>query len=262
MAKGEFDSIPIIDVAALYGGSEDDKRALAEQSRAILRDIGFAYVSGHQVPVDLVAAVREEARKFFELPMPEKQAIAINDWHRGYMAPNSSLIVTSSVAKVQKPNQSESLLIMHEVADDDPGFLAGEPLQGPNQWPPNLPSLKTVAQDYVSHMTDLARRMTKLMALCLGLPADYFLPLFEKPTTFLRLLHYPPQPVEEGLFGSAPHTDYGFITLLAQDDVGGLEVRNKAGDWIAAPPVPGTFVMNVADMLSHWSGGLLRLHAS
>jgi isopenicillin N synthase-like dioxygenase len=76
---------------------------------------------------------------------------------------------------------------------------------------------------------------------------------FEKPTTFLRLLHYPTQPEEGGLFGSAPHTDYGYITLLAQDDVGGLEVKNRAGNWIAAPPIPDTFVMNVGDILARWS---------
>ena len=76
---------------------------------------------------------------------------------------------------------------------------------------------------------------------------------FAKPTTFLRLLRYPPQRQEDGLFGSAPHTDYGFITLLAQDEVGGLEIRNKAGEWIAAPPIPDTFVMNVGDILARWS---------
>ena len=76
---------------------------------------------------------------------------------------------------------------------------------------------------------------------------------FEKPTTFLRLLHYPTQPEEIGLFGSAPHTDYGYITLLAQDQVGGLEVRNKADEWIAAPPIADTFVMNVGDILARWT---------
>ncbi len=256
MNSGEFDHIPMIDVSALYGANENAKRALAEECRSILQDIGFAYITKHHVPVALIDQVREEARQFFNLPLVDKNAIAINRWHRGYMAPNSSTIVTSSVAEVSKPNQSESLLVLHELTPDDPDVLAGKPLQGPNQWPDQQPTLRSTVLDYVEQIQDLAQRMTELLAICLGLPADYFKPHFERPTTFLRLLHYPPQPVEEGLFGSAPHTDYGFITLLAQDDVGGLEVRNNAGDWIAAPPVTGSFVMNVGDMLSHWSGGL------
>lgn len=256
MSKGEFDHIPIIDVSPLYAADDNAIAALADQSRAILHDIGFAYISGHQVPVDLIESVRDQSKVFFASSDKDKNAIAINDWHRGYMAPNTSVIVTSSVAKVSKPNQSESILILHELPSDDPDVIAGKPLQGPNQWPQGQPALRTAALQYVELMEDLGNRIGKLVALCLDLPADYFRPYFERPTTFLRLLHYPPQPAEEGLFGSAPHTDYGFITLLAQDDVGGLEVRNKQGEWIAAPPVPGSFVMNVGDMLSHWSGGL------
>lgn len=102
-------------------------------------------------------------------------------------------------------------------------------------------------------MSTLGRKMARAIAIALDLPADSLQPFFADPTTFLRLLHYPPQPPEEGLFGSAPHTDYGFVTLLAQDDVGGLEVLNKDGDWVPAPPIPGSFVMNVGDILARWS---------
>ena len=256
MTKGQFDHIPMIDVAPLYGDDEAAVELLVQESRAILRDVGFAYIVGHPVPVSLIEAVRSESRTFFASPDEEKKAVAINDWHRGYMAPNSSVIVTSSVAKVSKPNQSESLLILHELPVDDPDVLAGKPLQGPNLWPSKQPSLRTTALEYVGQMQELGNHIATMLARCLDLPADHFKEYFERPTMFLRLLHYPPQAVEEGLFGSAPHTDYGFITLLAQDDVGGLEVRNKQGNWISAPPVPGSFVMNVGDMLSHWSGGL------
>lgn len=247
---GTFAAIPLVDI----GDLDQDRPALAETFRAVLRDVGFAYIAGHGVPQSLIKDQRNEARRFFDLPAEAKNANAINEWHRGYMAPNSSTIVTSSVAKVIKPNQSESFLALHEVSPDDPAY--GTPLQGPNQWPAGLPSFRHAATAYASAMEGLARRLMPVMALALGLDENYFTPFFERPTTFLRLLHYPPQPIEEGLFGSAPHTDYGFITLLAQDDVGGLEVRNKAGEWIAAPPVENTFVMNVGDILARWSGGL------
>ena len=102
-------------------------------------------------------------------------------------------------------------------------------------------------------MNTLARKMVGAISISLGLSPDELNSHFDDPTTFLRLLHYPTQPAEEGLFGSAPHTDYGFITLLAQDDVGGLEVKNKGGDWVPAPPIPNSFVMNVGDILARWS---------
>ncbi len=256
MIKGDFDTIPLMDVSVLFSGHEKDRARLADVCRTILSDIGFAYIVGHQVPEVLIDGLRNQSRIFFNRPAEEKNAIAINEWHRGYMAPNSSLIVTSSVAEVKRPNQSESILILHELPPDDPDVIAGNPLQGPNQWPAGQPELREAALAYVEAMQDLARRLTGLIARSLGLPECYFDADFARPTTFLRLLHYPPQPAEEGLFGSAPHTDYGFITLLAQDDVGGLEVRNRNNNWIAAPPVPNSFIMNVGDMLAHWSGGL------
>ena len=251
-----FDHIPLIDVAPLYDASELERGDLVMRLRAILRDVGFAYVKNHRVSAGLVAGLRDQSRRFFDLSAERKQACAINAWHRGYMAPNSSTIVTSSVASVTKPNQSESFLVMHELAPDDPDLIAGKPLQGPNQWPEGRPEFRDAALAYMAAMEDLSRRLVQAVALGLDLPGDFFDPYFTKPTVFLRLLHYPPQPPEEGLFGSAPHTDYGFLTLLAQDEVGGLEVRNRDGQWIAAPPIDGTFVMNVGDILSRWSNGL------
>ena len=251
-----FEEFPFIDVAPLYGEDSEATLALSASCRSTLREVGFAYIVNHAVPKKLVERVRDESKKFFALSPEDKNALAMNEWHRGYMAPNSSTIVTSTVAKNTKPNQSESFMVMHELPPDDPDRLAGKPLAGPNQWPAQQPALRDTVREYVNAMEDLSRRLTQLIALCLDLPQDYFGPFFERPTTFLRLLRYPPTSAEEGLFGSAPHTDYGFITLLAQDELGGLEIRNKAGDWIPAPPVPGSFVMNVADILTHWSGGL------
>jgi isopenicillin N synthase-like dioxygenase len=130
---------------------------------------------------------------------------------------------------VSKPNQSESAFFLHEVAPDHPRALAGEPLQGRTNGPTRRRCRRAVIDRYVAEMTDLARRLVHAIAISLGLPQDGMDRRFEKPTTFLRFLHYPPQPEEAGLFGAAPHTDYGYITLLALDEVGGLEVRNKSG---------------------------------
>lgn len=238
--RGEFSEIPILDVASLYGEDEEAIRATAATLRTYLEKIGFLYIVGHPIARADVEAVREASRQFFALSEEQKSTLKIDKNFRGYLAFAGSTIVTSSVAKVSKPNQSESIFFMHEIAGDDRRALAGEPLQGPNQWPDEamLPGFKGAIERYVEAMGTLGRKMVGAIARSLDLPADSLDRYFEDPTTFLRLLHYPTQPREEGLFGSAPHTDYGFITLLSQDDVGGLEVKNKAGDWVPAPPVP------------------------
>lgn len=254
-AQRDFNEIPILDVAGLHDGGLDGVMAVAGELRGYLENVGFLYIRGHAVPRASVEAVRDAGRRFHALPLEEKLKIKMDRNFRGYIPINTSTIVTSSVAKVTKPNQSESLMLMHEVAADDPAALAGKPLQGPNQWPDEalVPGFRATMEAYVAQMSALGRQMLDAITLALGMPRGAIAPPFERPTTFLRLLHYPTQREEDGLFGSAPHTDYGFITLLAQDDVGGLEVKNKAGDWIAAPPIPDTFVMNVGDILARWS---------
>lgn len=259
--KGEFSDIPTVSVSSLRGAaaaldSDPERRSdTVAQLRDALERVGFAYIVDHDVPQSLVETVRALAVDFHALPLEAKNRIVMNDAHRGYMPFSTSTIVTSSVAKVVKPNQSESLMVMHELAPDDPDVLAARPMQGLNQWPEELPALRTAVLEYMDRMTALSRDIAVGLAEALGLEPGWFLPHFDRPTLFLRLLHYPPQPDEAELFGSAPHTDYGFITLLAQDDVGGLEVRNRHGEWIAAPPIAGSFVMNVGDILARWSNG-------
>jgi isopenicillin N synthase-like dioxygenase len=256
-ARGEFSQVPILDVSGLYAPDTIAIHKVAQALRGHLESVGFLYVAGHRVPRASVEAVRKMSKAFFALPEQEKLKLRIDRNFRGYLPFAGSTIVTSSVAKVSKPNQSESIFFLHEVAPDDPRALAGEPLQGPNQWPDEaaLPGFRTVIKRYVAEMTALARRLVHAIAIAIDLPEDSMDRCFEQPTTFLRLLHYPTQPEEAGLFGSAPHTDYGYITLLAQDEVGGLEVRNKADEWIAAPPISDTFIMNVGDILARWTNG-------
>ena len=126
--------------------------------------------------------------------MPEKRAIAMNAFHRGYMAPKSSLIETSSVARVTQPNDSELFMLMHEVTPDDPRY--GTPLNGPNLWPAELPGFREPVQAYGRAMHDFCHRLLRPLARALGLPRETFERFFHRPTTFLRLLHYPPQAAE------------------------------------------------------------------
>jgi isopenicillin N synthase-like dioxygenase len=249
----DLSALPIIDMAGL--GDPVGEQAIAMQLDAAFSGIGFCYFINIGVDQALVDAVFAQSRRFHAQPDAAKRLIQMNDFHRGYMPPKTSLIATSSVAKVTQPNISESLMIMHEVAPDDPRI--GEALQGPNQWPDALPGFQDVVQAYDRAMAAFCQKLLRPMALALGLESDWLAPFFLRPTTFLRLLHYPPHPADahEDAFGSAPHTDYGFITVLAQDDSGGLAVRRKDGTWLEAPPIAGSWVVNVADMLSRWTNG-------
>jgi isopenicillin N synthase-like dioxygenase len=241
-------SLPVID----FDDASDE--ALARQLDQAFSEIGFCYFKGIGVDRAVVDGVFEASRRFHAQPRAAKNALAMNKFHRGYMAPKTSIIQTSSVARVTKPNDSESFMLMHEVPENDPRF--GRPLDGPNLWP-DLPGFREAVEAYEKAMHAFCLRLLSPLAIALGLPPQWFAPHFQKPTTFLRLLHYPPhaQDAADDAFGSAPHTDYGFITLLTQDRQGGLEVRRKDGTWLAAPPLDGTWVVNVADMLARWTNG-------
>ncbi|MEQ1874384.1 MAG: 2OG-Fe(II) oxygenase family protein [Ilumatobacteraceae bacterium] len=242
--------IPVIDL------SQAD---VVERFRTAYSEVGFAYLTGHGVSQTLIDGVFSAAHKFHALPLATKMEIELNELHRGFIPINTSTDRKSTLANVRKPNQSESFMMMREAGADDPDVLAGAYLAGANQWPA-LPGFRDSVVAYERVMVQLAERLVDIIAVVLD-DSDRVIPRsFERPTTWLRLLHYPAQPstAPDDLYGSAPHTDFGFITLLAQDDVGGLQVQSPDGAWIDAPPREGTFVMNVGQMLHQWSNGVLR----
>jgi isopenicillin N synthase-like dioxygenase len=248
----EFDRVPVIDL-----GQDED--ALARHVLAAYGTVGFGYLVNHGIDPALVAGVFQASARFHALPRDEKMRIALDSNHRGFIPINTSTDRNSKLAKVTKPNQSESFMMMREAGPDDPDLRAGAYLAGPNQWPHGLAGFREAVIAYDGAMSGLASRLVRAIARALETDPDALVAAFAPPTTWLRLLHYPPQPpaAPEDLYGSAPHTDFGFITILAQDDVGGLQVQTPEGRWIDAPPMPGSFVMNVGDMLHRWSNGRL-----
>ena len=254
-----FNEIPIIDLAPLREDSAAGYQQVAQEIDRAYSTVGFAYLVNHGVPQQLIDSLFAASSDFHTLPQEEKMQIEVNEFHRGFIPINTSTPRTSSIAKVTKPNQSESFMMMHDLAPNDVDLLAGAPLAGPNQWPASLPEFRTVVTAYNDAMVGLASKLVRTISLALGGQLTDLDQFFARPTTFLRMLYYPPQPAQspDDLFGSAPHTDYGFITILVQDEVGGLQVRNPAGEWIDAPYVPGAFVMNTADILHRWSNGRL-----
>jgi isopenicillin N synthase-like dioxygenase len=252
-------AIPLIDLHPLLSDTEGGLKHVADQIDDIYSNVGFGYLINHGITEELTRGILSASMQFHALSREEKLRIEINDFHRGFIPINTSTDTTTKVAKVTRPQQSESFMMMHELATDHPDVRDRAFLAGPNQWPDSLPAFEPMVRAYEAAVANLARKLTRAIALSLGLPENGLDHHFARPTTFLRLLYYPPQPPQspDDLFGSAPHTDYGFITILLQDDAGGLQVRAKDGSWIEAPPRAGSFVMNTSDMLHRWSNGRL-----
>ena len=247
--------LPVIDVSCLWnGGSDKAVVELGEQIHAACRSAGFFYIAHHGVDPALIADGFEANRRFHARPLEEKLRIRLNRWHRGYQALAGSTLVSSArFAPARHPNQLESFFLRHEVDPADPSYSV-DPLQGPNQWPDD-PAFQATVRRYDAAMLDAGMRLLRGFSTAIGEAPDFFGKFFAPATTALRLIHYPPAPAERpaDLYGSHPHTDYGFLTILAQDSIGGLEVRTPDDTWMAVPYIPGTFVVNVGDVLARWT---------
>jgi len=236
--------IPVIDLEAA-----DVVERLAEAYGTV----GFAQVVGHRVDPSLVAAVFDASAQFHALPAAKKQAVALDRNHRGYIAIDTSTDRRSEIEAVSEPNQSESFMMLREAGPADPDVAAGHYLAGANQWP-ELPGFRDPLERFAEAMEPLGRRIIGHFLAALGGPA---LPpgAMDRPTTWVRLLRYPARPARASGYGSAPHVDFGAITLLAQDDVGGLQVRGPVGEWLDVTPIPGAFVLNTGSVMRRWSNG-------
>jgi len=250
--------IPVIDLAPFLQGDAQARAAVAEQIGVACRTIGFFYVINHGVPAELIAKVYAEAERFFAQAEADKAAIAIekSGHHRGYFKVGGENL--NPAKQKQDGDLKEGVKIGRDLGPDHPLVQAGTPLHGPNQWPSNLPGWQQVMQEYYDVMEALGRQLMRAFALALGLREDWFDRWLTTPMTTLGLLHYPPQAgrITEAQLGAGAHTDYGCLTMLSQDDSGGLQVLARSGQWLDAPPIPGTFVVNIGDMMERWTNGV------
>jgi isopenicillin N synthase-like dioxygenase len=232
--------IPVIDLAA------DSPAALARAIDEALRDAGFLAITGHGVPAAVVEAAFAAGRRFFALAEAEKRRWHIDGWplQRGF-----DPVGWQSLDPAQPPDLKES-------------FYLGVESIGPNQWPDEtlVPGFRDACDAYSAAMRGLARRLMALFETALGLPAGHFDAFMRHPTCTTRLLHYPPQPVvaAPGQIGCGAHTDWGALTLLAQDDAGGLQVQRADGTWLDVTPMPGALIVNVGDMMQRWTNDRWR----
>jgi isopenicillin N synthase-like dioxygenase len=247
-------SLSVIDMAPLFGADPSRRAAVAGAIGAACRDSGFFYVTGHGIAPRLIGRLDSASRTFFALPEAEKMEIAMvkggRAW-RGYFPVGGEL--TSG-----KPDQKEGLYFGSELGPDDPRVKRGLPLHGPNLFPARPKDLRSLVLDYLEAATRTAHALMEGIALSLGLEAGYFYHQYTaNPTILFRIFHYPSIATSSPDWGVGEHTDYGLLTLLAQDENPGLQVKTSRG-WVEAPPIPGTLVCNIGDMLDRLTGGLYR----
>jgi len=246
--------LPVIDVGPLVRG--EDEQRVAAAIGAACRDAGFFYVVGHGVMPALGERLEQLSREFFALDLPTKLRIRMElggrAW-RGYFPLGGEL--TSGI-----PDDKEGLYFGSEQDDTDPRVAAGTPLHGRNQFP-EWPDLRAAVLTWQGAMTGLAHTLMRGIALSLGLDANYFFDRYTRdPLILFRIFNYPgvsARAPSSNRWGVGEHTDYGVLTILKQDSVGGLQVKTKGG-WIDAPPAHNAFVCNIGDMLDRMTRGLYR----
>ena len=247
-------ALPVIDVGPLLRDDPQGLRRVAAELRRACIETGFFYVANHGFDPVLVERLFAASKRFFDQPLEAKRQVEMRgkDLERGYEGIGAQVLDQSTGI-----DRKESIFVGVEWPADHPLVLARTPHHGPNLWP-NLPGWREAVTPYFTAMERLARTLLSGVALSLDLPWDQFDPCLVDHMSSLRLLHYPPHPTAdpEREVGCGAHTDWGALTVLAQDDAGGLEIRDASGTWIAATPLPGTFIVNLGDMMARWTNDL------
>jgi isopenicillin N synthase-like dioxygenase len=248
------DSVPVIDIAGLSSSHLAERTRVATEIGRACREVGFLSVVNHGIDEAVIEQALDWSRRFFSLPMADKVSVRIAD-NRGYDPPGNQRLDSDAL-----PDLKESWIGGADEEPDHPLVRAGHHWYGPNRWPAALPGFKEGIWPYYWAVRDLCERMLRAMALSLELPEDHFEPFHRWPIASLRLLHYPPRPAgtPEAMIGAGAHTDWGAVTALWQDDVGGLEVAAADGSWLPMPPIPGAFAINIGDLMARWTNDHYR----
>ncbi|AZI58728.1 isopenicillin N synthase family oxygenase [Nakamurella antarctica] len=247
--------VPVIDLSL-------DDLELAPVLSQVCTEVGFFQVINHGMPSAVEQRTWSALTAFFDLPLAEKLALTpenIGDPY-GYI-PVSAESLAASLGVETPGDVKESINIgpidppTHELSGPDEAIIYTE-----NRWPESLPELKETCREYYDAMTLLSERIMRLFALALDLPAEYFNPLITHAPSALRAVNYPANetPLAKGQLRAGAHTDYGLLTILHQDTVGGLEVVDSSGKWVAVPSIDGAYVVNIGDLMARWTNDTWR----
>jgi isopenicillin N synthase-like dioxygenase len=249
------DGLPVIDLSS--ASSPEDRKEIGKQLVASVETIGFFYVVGHGIDPTLLKNAFDSSREFFSLSEDQKQIITVNQAQRGWMRKGLTRLEGSASADVK-----EVFFWGREVSEDDPDVLQKLPLVSPNQWPEQvLPNFKANILEYYQAVMALGSSLLECIAYGLDKNPEVFREKYTKPLGRGQLVYYPPISADDlacNSYSAAPHTDFGVLTILLQDSLGGLQVRHQNGEWIDVPPIEGSFICNIGDLLERWTNGKLK----
>lgn len=244
----EAEDIPLIDLSPL-NSTESDTDALVAEVGDACKNWGFFQVINHGVPSQVREKIELASRRFFALSKDEKRKASRDEVNLfGY----SDFEITKSVRDWKEifdcTIENPTVIFASDEPDDK------ELKELTSQWPQNPPDLREACEVYAAEMQKLAYKLLQLTASSLGLRKDRFHGFFKDQTSFMRLNYYPPCPAPQLALGLGRHKDAGAMTVLAQDDVGGLEVKRKSdGEWVFVKPIPDAYIVNVGDLIQVWS---------
>ena len=241
----DIEAIPVIDISPL--GTPEGTQAVAAEMLRAAEGTGFFYVRNHGIPQATIDAVFGAAAAFFGAPVAEKDRFAVNPWHRGFIRVGEAKMYAGA-----KVDLKESFIWGDDSATGPAPDALGTP---PNNWPDFVPGMRKLLSGYFTAANEVGWRLLRAFAAGLGIDTESFVRSIDRPTSRGSIIYYPPQALDLGddQFGVSPHTDWGCLTLLYQDQTGGLEVQGRDGKWVTAHPIPGTFVVNVGDLLARWT---------
>jgi isopenicillin N synthase-like dioxygenase len=242
-------AIPIVDISALFETDPHASAIVAHQLGEAARSAGVLYVVGHRVPSVLYEDLLAQTKRFFAQSIDEKMRVYIGRSrnHRGYVPEGEEVFAAGT------KDAKEAYDLSRDLPADDPDFLAGNPLLGPNQWPTD-PAFKAAVGRYYTATFEVGRALMRGFAQALGEAPEFFDSFLYKPPSQLRLVHYPVNPEAADSPGIGAHTDYECFTLLRATGPG-LEIMNESGVWIDTPPIGDAYVVNIGDMLELWTNG-------
>lgn len=253
------EEIPTVDIAAYLAGQPGGRETAAAKLREVSKTVGFFYLKGHGIPLDLIERVFEQSRRFHALPIETKTKIPYFDtgsFKSGYQPCTKDEYQRTNINIINdaKPNLVAKFSINREGGSGGLSMTDEQRKARVNIWPDNLPGFKEVLSDYHARIEKLGRQFLPLWATSLKLPLDYFDKYFATPHMTMSLLYYPPQTeIGNRQYGIAPHTDNALMTFLAQKDIPGLAVRMPSGHWRAVEPMPGTLLVNTGNLMVRWT---------
>lgn len=249
-ARRDFSSIPIVDLKGIDTDLGLTRIAAALTDASI--NAGFFYIKNHGIDPALIDRAFAASKAFFEQPAEVKSTIAVDQNQRGWMAQGLATLEGSKTHDAK-----EVFFWGWDIDEDSADLKAGLPLVALNQWPdPKHSSLKNDLLPYYKAVVSLSQKILRALAQGLGQQQAFFETAYKNPLARGQLVYYPPSTTkdeQEQRFGAAEHSDFGVLTILLQDQSGGLQVKNLSDEWIEAPPIDGTFVCNIGDLMERWT---------